>query len=292
MVNGDGYISSESEFYGDEEEQERLHSLCENTKPEGFWIHQHKDPNTIRNNVLAKERKISTLRSSQDLHNIYQGREDAWQLGESIDDFIDRLPPKTTSQFDLGPWIWVSNPHRSGRDKSKQPQIETKLVPLGRDLLQEALSQRRKIRAQKSGAPATRALAQEGKDLKQRLANLAKEANVLSGKWMLFQSSNNVTEVWRAVAEATVENRLGSEAKVATDGGDGASRLICVYTKDFSDTADAIRVLHELDAMGLVDTKKGIYYKADVYTYLDIFSNNAADYGLQASLYSSKYLLK
>ena len=109
---------------------------------------------------------------------------------------------------------------------------------------------------------------------------------------MIFEPSNRVNDVWRAVAEATIGNGLGSAAKVATDGGDGGMRLICVYTNDSNDKEDVKRVVRELDAMGLVDNKKGIYYKADVYTYLDIFSNNAADYGLKASMYASKDILK
>lgn len=287
MVNGDGYISSESEFYGDDKEQDRLESLCQNARQASFWSNQSKDLNTI----LAEKRKLSRAQSSPDLHNIYQGQDNAWQLGESIDEFIDRLPPKTTSVSDIGPWIWVANPHRSGRDKSKQPQVEDKLIPLGRDLLQEAQTRRIKIRA-KGGAGVSRTLMQEGKDLKKRLANLAKQSNVLTGKWMLFETANNVNEVWRSVAEETIGNRLGSAAKVATDEGTGSTRLICVYTKDFNDTDDVLRVLRELDDMGFVDRKKGIYYKADVYTHLDIFSNNAGDYGLQASMYSSNNLLR
>lgn len=115
------------------------------------------------------------------MYNIYQGRHDSWQLDESIDDFINRLPPSTTSISDVGPWIWVANPHRSGRDKSKQPRVQEKLIPLGKDLLQEAQLRRRKIRAT-GGAAVNRSLMQESKDLKQRLADLAKSSNVLSGK--------------------------------------------------------------------------------------------------------------
>lgn len=36
---------------------------------------------------------------------------------------------------------------------------------------------------------------------------------------------------------------------------------------------------------------KPIYYKADAYTYLNIYKTSAAEYGLQASMYSSQKLL-
>lgn len=67
-----------------------------------------------------------------------------------------------------------------------------------------------------------------------------------------------------------------------------AARLICVYTKDFTDVADVRRVLLGLVEMGLVraDMPRGITYKCDAYTYLDIYGNN--EFGLRASIYSSK----
>jgi hypothetical protein len=108
---------------------------------------------------------------------------------------------------------------------------------------------------------------------------------------MLFPAAEDLTLVWRMVVEGTISNRLGSAAKVATDQGRKDGRLICVYTKDFRDMEDVCRVLKELAAQGLVDSGSGIYYKADAYTYLNIYGKNAADYGLQASVYSSQKLL-
>ena len=99
----------------------------------------------------------------------------------------------------------------------------------------------------------------------------------------------------RTDAEAVVEGRLGDTAKIAT-ADPGArrenSRLICIYTKDLSDLADVRRVLMELVELGLAPrtvSDGAIYYKADVYTYLGIDASN--QYGLKASLYSSKDLM-
>jgi hypothetical protein len=108
---------------------------------------------------------------------------------------------------------------------------------------------------------------------------------------MLFPNMQDLTRVWKMVVEGIINNRLGSAAKVATDQGDGKDRLICIYTKDFGDVNDVLRVLQELNCMGLVGFGRGIYYKADVYTYLDIYGGNAAEYGLQASVYSSQTML-
>lgn len=108
---------------------------------------------------------------------------------------------------------------------------------------------------------------------------------------MLFPKTMDLIRMWRLVVEGTINNRLGSGAKVATDEGGRQERLICIYTKDFRDQDDVLRVLQELVAMGLVSSGRGIYYKSDAYTYLDIYGRNASDYGLQASAYSSQKML-
>jgi hypothetical protein len=48
-----------------------------------------------------------------------------------------------------------------------------------------------------------------------------------------------------------------------------------------------LRVLQELETMGLVNSGRSIYYKSDAFTYLDLYKQTASEYGLQASLYTS-----
>ncbi len=112
---------------------------------------------------------------------------------------------------------------------------------------------------------------------------------------MFFPLQDDLPRFWRLVAEGVVDNRLGPTAKVATADTNGEMtrpRLICVYTKDFSDLEDVKRVLCELVRMDLVstDSGRGIYYKCDAYTHLGIESSN--QFSLQASLYSSRDMLK
>lgn len=106
---------------------------------------------------------------------------------------------------------------------------------------------------------------------------------------MLFPRTDDVLRTWFRLAEAVASGKLGTAAKIATDPG--PVRLICIYTKDFSDFGDVQRVVEELANMGLVsrDGSKGIHYKCDAYTHLDIMSGNA--YGLAASVYSSRDIL-
>ena len=79
---------------------------------------------------------------------------------------------------------------------------------------------------------------------------------------MIFCQSNEVNAVWSAVARATADNDLGIAAKVSPDGGEGRDRLICIYTKDFTDVKDVTRVVQKMRNLGLVTLKeKPIYYK-------------------------------
>ena len=109
---------------------------------------------------------------------------------------------------------------------------------------------------------------------------------------MLFPRLNDASRYWYKIAEATIDNRLGIGAKISTGLGEAREeRLICIYTKDFSDMDDVRRVLDGLVELDFVSSNnpRGIYYKPDAYTYLDISSGN--EYGLPASLYSSRDLL-
>ena len=60
---------------------------------------------------------------------------------------------------------------------------------------------------------------------------------------MLFVKLEDLRGAWEKVVDGTINNRLGPVAKVATDAGTQADRLICIYTKDFRDTQDVLRVL-------------------------------------------------
>ena len=126
--------------------------------------------------------------------------------------------------------------------------------------------------------------------LEEDIFKLARENGIVSGKWMLFPTADQVDKYWAKVAEATGHGELGFGAKVATDAGNGRARGMMVYTRDYEDIEDVRRVLQKLVELGLVrDEQKPIYYKADAYTYLEILGDNP--YGLKASLFSSRDVL-
>ena len=59
--------------------------------------------------------------------------------------------------------------------------------------------------------------------------------------------------------------------------------MICVYTDNYADADDVMRVERELRSLGINDV---LYYKPDIYTYFGIYANNP--YKIKASVYASK----
>jgi hypothetical protein len=70
---------------------------------------------------------------------------------------------------------------------------------------------------------------------------------------------------WEKIRQATIEGRLGDCAKVATSKPNplrsrSKSRVICVYTYDWTDADDVHRVREALRELGIT---REIVYKAD-----------------------------
>ena len=81
---------------------------------------------------------------------------------------------------------------------------------------------------------------------------------------MLFCHPAEVNMVWAVVARATASNELGIGAKVAprNESDTRVERVMCIYTKDFTDMDDVRRVLRKVRDLGLIETRsKPIYYK-------------------------------
>jgi hypothetical protein len=95
------------------------------------------------------------------------------------------------------------------------------------------------------------------------------------GKWLVFVPLSQIDEVWAKIRLATEEGRLGSSSKVATarpnpNATNPDTKVICVYTYDWTDEEDVRRVRHELRTLGI--TSK-IPYKADEDTYAGRYAN-------------------
>lgn len=64
------------------------------------------------------------------------------------------------------------------------------------------------------------------------------------GKWLLFSNKKSIDFHWNNVVKALGNGHLGMEAKVSVkhESGD-ASYVICIYTRDYNDISDVLRVL-------------------------------------------------
>ncbi|KAL8723700.1 MAG: hypothetical protein Q9181_007220 [Wetmoreana brouardii] len=278
---------------GDSDDCARLEEkVARNFDPATYWaIHAHQ-----LHVIAAASREKSTASSSspsKPLYNPYEGHISGRQLNESVVDFLKRLPPLTTSVSHQHPWIYIANPHASSRPTDRDTASFKNVAEM---LLEDFMKQKdaiEKAMMEKAKGSITKKLTPLRKALEQKLLALAKEYYFTSGKWMLFPSPDDVNRQWAIVAEATVNRELGTAAKVAPDDGKGdrVPRLICVYTKDFSDMEDVRRVLDRLVELGLVNKadQRGIHYKADAFTELGINSGN--EWGLKPSLYASKDVL-
>lgn len=92
---------------------------------------------------------------------------------------------------------------------------------------------------------------------------ICSECSLIYVQWLVFCQPEEVNAIWAVIARATAKNELGIAAKVSPDDGDDRkSRVICVYTKDFTDMKDVSRVVHKLKDLGIVESRgRAIHYK-------------------------------
>ena len=100
----------------------------------------------------------------------------------------------------------------------------------------------------------------------------------LSGKWLLFVNIAKLDETWKVVKKATEEGKLGEFSKTATAKPSPTAtkpntKVICVYTNNFKDKEDVMRVRHELRNLGFVAK---ISYKSDFATREGQYVNNGS----------------
>lgn len=93
------------------------------------------------------------------------------------------------------------------------------------------------------------------------------------GKWMLFVPRNRVDSVWDQI-KAGIRGQQLWHAKVSTTNRQ-SSHAIMVYTKDYTDLADVIRVLDYLESADIKPRRKDIRYKTDQQTLSGVYSGGA-----------------
>ncbi|KAF2894933.1 hypothetical protein ILUMI_11241 [Ignelater luminosus] len=96
------------------------------------------------------------------------------------------------------------------------------------------------------------------------------------GKWMIFPPEEKIDSIWNKIKESIKDGSLWS-CKVST-----SNYAIMIYTKDYTDIDDVIKVLQYLESTGL-KSNRVIHYKTDQQTRSGIYAGR----GRRASIYSS-----
>ncbi|OJD37173.1 uncharacterized protein BKCO1_8000188 [Diplodia corticola] len=303
LVSGQGWISDESSFYGDDETVDALEKRSGSLNVSEYWSAHESLASTIASKARARTRPSSTLNGAKqsgetdEIAYPNDGEPKWYQSSETVSEFLKRCPPDTTVFEETGiEWFWVDNPHKPAQSKDK-PNSDA-FEEAGKGLLETYRKKREGIEKSNPGlrkGAVTSRLLKDRIKLKQQIAELARETHVVCGKWLLFPHWDDVPRLWKQVCLAVLENRLGPCAKVATKSANknDPCGVIVIYTRDCFDIHDVRRVLLALVDLGLVsdrDDARKIWYKMDAYTYLQLNSGN--EYNLPASLYSSKDMLK
>lgn len=95
------------------------------------------------------------------------------------------------------------------------------------------------------------------------------------GKWLIFVPGERVDQMWFKIKSATEAGKLGEMSKVATakdnpHATNSCIKVICVYTYDWMEEEDVMRIRQELRRLGI--TRK-IPYKADEDTASGKYAN-------------------
>ncbi|UZP42446.1 hypothetical protein NXS19_010262 [Fusarium pseudograminearum] len=96
---------------GDEETVMDLHRRVQDFDVQGWMLQQQQSPGRPipRKHIHA---------DTPHLHNPYAGVHYAWQLTETVDEFLTRMPPRTTDITEDTPWIFICNPYIARVEKS------------------------------------------------------------------------------------------------------------------------------------------------------------------------------
>jgi len=86
-----------------------------------------------------------------------------------------------------------------------------------------------------------------------------------SGKWLIFESIEEIDETWERIKKATIKGLLGPSSKVSTakknpNTLDHLTKVICVFTEDYNNKEDVKRVENRLRSL---DIENKLIYKLD-----------------------------
>lgn len=94
----------------------------------------------------------TSFTEAQEAFNPYEDYPSGRQLSETMEAFMKRLPPLSTSIIEYGPWIYVANPY-SPRSQAREDQAT--FVRKGRQLLEDFTALKAGIEASMPGKAKT-----------------------------------------------------------------------------------------------------------------------------------------
>ncbi|GAB7016924.1 putative phosphothreonine lyase domain-containing protein [Methanogenium cariaci] len=94
-----------------------------------------------------------------------------------------------------------------------------------------------------------------------------------AGKWLIFLEPGHADAIWKKIRDATAAGELGISTKVSTAKQSQESRddrmVIYVYTRDWEDEEDVMRIREVLRSLGVTDR---IGYKRNIETFQGEYS--------------------
>ena len=120
----------------------------------------------------------------------------------------------------------------------------------------------------------------DGLDTLSEVEKLAEQFNILSGKWLVSASSDEVDNLWGQIVKSTLAGTLGISATVLPRYKN--RHVICVYNDDYRSMEEVNRIRDRLRELGV---KERIYYKPDIYTHCGIHAGNK--WGISPMRYNS-----
>lgn len=189
-------------FSGDSAVKHNLENRAKDFSPVEWWKNKQISPTELAESNL----KSVVAVESATLYNPYEGQVCGRQLGETVEEFIQRLPPSTTAPItsmtanaEVVPWIYIANPFRKPpmvHSAHKQYELAKEGLPdensdwaqfvtRGGYILAELSSVKNEIEKKKAGqakASITKAVNIQKEAIVKKLLDTAVEMHCTSGK--------------------------------------------------------------------------------------------------------------
>lgn len=185
-----GYISDDSDFYGTTKTRKKLELRSKKTTTKQLVQRWDRDRAT---HPAASISVASSKTVERILYNRLEGVSTARQLNETVDEFLKRLPPRTTITSN---WIWVTCPILKGKGKAAEPihapeleESPEEMMGRARALLSQFAAEKERLvsaYANSTQSTVTRKLGPLRERLREDILDLAVGSRVTNGKWMLF----------------------------------------------------------------------------------------------------------